>query len=567
MATQPLLRLRIGIPAPPRSVGSGRCVEIKFPTAPGAGTITSNASRRHRSLSTSSSCSSASSLPSSSSSSCSSARPSPTLISQAQHQQVDQRRVAVCGSVVEILPVSAYLWSQGCCVIPIDTSILKEEEEIADRIALSRCHLVVSHLECRARQVARNCAVAHDQIERYFPPHDTLESGMLATELRKMITSRNCESEPAFHLYGVGSSLPAVVSFANLRERIRIAQTLWRFASDDVVRSFDCEAVVDGGLVPLLAGARVLPSCSQGGELDAANNASAAWRSTASPRLRYLQMKGVLDTVAEPTVVFCNASSAGAHGGRQRTEFSSTSSRPTTSFSQHAVKVCGEKTGKMLQKASADGSLRLVAVNELDRAAQAADSRKPLEQKLPRPFCKWFYTPEAGTIATQSLKAKHVSPEFETKALGKYAMLLTGPAVVQEYFGFPNVGKETLYKREANDLQRPELAHPRDRGKNDYDRDKQNFPDAASQNSFVLRPAMPSKTWFGRSNRDANGVKRKLHRHMPEWNIKKVMMLKYRLKRAKIGRYVYPTDGHTNCARTVYKSRYRKSQKIGPKYS
>lgn len=78
----------------------------------------------------------------------------------------EQQRVAVCGSIVDILPVMTALWTKGHCVVPIDTTVLTADD-VADRLAFSRCSVVLSRMEDAAATVARKLAITHDQLEKY----------------------------------------------------------------------------------------------------------------------------------------------------------------------------------------------------------------------------------------------------------------------------------------------------------------------------------------------------------------------------------------------------------------
>eukprot|EP00392_Amoebophrya_sp_AT5.2_P016397 g16658.t1 len=471
----------------------------------------------------------------------------------------EQQRVAVCGSIVDILLVMTALWTKGHCVVPIDTTVLTADD-VADRLAFSRCSVVLSRMEDAAATVARKLAITHDQLEKYsWNPEYGI--ARVADDVRRILTSPGLSETPAMHVYGSGCTMASVATFGNLRERVRIAQSIFRFSSSDVVKSIDCEAIVDGGITPFLAGAHILPGAPNIWSPDVNGSAGVGM----NPKQRYLQLKGALDVEPDPTVVFCNVGP------------------PSRSFRERLVDV-GSKGGYADNRATLP---RIIAVNEFDRLAQLRDSLLGTKEFFVKPFRKC-----AENAAMEMEKLRQQARE---------GTVFRGPAVVREYFGCSAAAqKNALFvspwigagsgsvvtteqagkgKASASAAGAVEGLPPvessssaRNSCSNEDTQTQQPGGTATEvgllQPSFLLKPLMAGKSSFGRSNRDAHGVKRKLARHMPEWNIKKIRKIRWRLKRAKIGRYVYITDGHTNCARQVYHSRYRKkSQKIGPKYS
>ncbi|CAD7927455.1 unnamed protein product [Amoebophrya sp. A25] len=499
-------------------------------------------------------------------------------------------RVAVCGSLPDVLLALASVWERGYCAVPIDTSILSAED-VAHRLALSRVQKVFSNSE-KVAALAHRTALPHEDLTRAaglgLDPGTSL-SARLQRILRHGNTGERTTSDALsrIHLYGAGCAKPCPLTFANLRERIRIAQSIWQFRPEDAVRCVDTEVVIDGGIVPLLAGARILPS---GIPL-------------------FLQSTNRAASSSSGSVLFTSLGSAGVRSALD-------SLLGVTGESQYVP----SPGGGLL---TGEEQVRTIAVHELERVSQCSSPATALRRARYRaPFHRYFAVPEVGTLCTGNLQrlvrrtrkaaaategssifddrstceekrveaqvddaeadhdraadagdlGRERKPErlllrnpgyLSCEVVAKGCFRIGGPTIISQYFGkepfSPYVQRPNgkAFLDEENLLQ--------EAGNGEQYQQRSSFllrlpqpPTRASKNSH--RPGVP-----GPKVAPALGVRR---HDQAEWNIKKVKLQRFRLKRAKKGRYVYPTDKHTCVARTVYRSRYRsKSQKIGPKYS
>lgn len=102
-------------------------------------------------------------------------------------------------------------------------------------------------------------------------------------------------------------------------------------------------------------------------------------------------------------------------------------------------------------------------------------------------------------------------------------LLITGPNVASQYYGFQHTVKNKLWRDPLTKLA-----------------------------SYNIKLSESLQYTFGRWRKRSVPVKDK-----PDWGIKKVAMVYYRLKRAAGKKYTYLTKKHTNAKRIIYKSRYK----------